>query len=139
MAIDNHHHHHHHHHHHQYISRALNPSVSNLPEAQSAVHVQLKLSKLHIQLKPSKQRNQRRQENKKQKPGMGGYSKQRPRRKSQAFVQNVYNEDRKSITVTTSIVFLVVSSSLHLLSLHRTYPYIRRTIGEPATKCRKFH
>ena len=36
----------------------LNPSVSNQPEAQSAVHVQLKLSKLHIQLKPSKQRNQ---------------------------------------------------------------------------------
>ena len=51
----------------KYISRALNPSVSNLPEAQSAVHIQLKLSKLHIQLKPSKQRNQRCQENKKQK------------------------------------------------------------------------
>ena len=29
-------------------SRALNPSVSNLPEAQRAVHVQLKLSKLKI-------------------------------------------------------------------------------------------
>ena len=43
------------------ISRALNPSVSNQPEAQSAVYVQLKLSKLHTQLKPSKQRNQRRQ------------------------------------------------------------------------------
>ena len=64
----------------KYISRALNPSVSNQPEAQSAVHVQLKLSKLHIQLKPSKQRNQRRQktiflknkQTNKQKPGVGG-------------------------------------------------------------------
>ena len=50
--------------------------MSNLPEAQSAVHVHLKLSKLHIQLKPFKQRNQRHQENKKipnkQKPGMSG-------------------------------------------------------------------
>ena len=44
----------------KYISRALNPSVSNQPEAQSAVHVQFKLSKLHIQFKASKQRNQRR-------------------------------------------------------------------------------
>ena len=35
----------------KYISRALNPSVSNLPEVQSAVHAQLKLSKLHVQLK----------------------------------------------------------------------------------------
>ena len=34
----------------EYIARALNPSVSNLPEAQSAVNVQLKLSILHIQL-----------------------------------------------------------------------------------------
>ena len=42
----------------KYISRALNPSVSNQPEAESAVHVQVKMSKLHIQLKPSKQRNQ---------------------------------------------------------------------------------
>ena len=32
----------------KYISRVLNPSVSNQPEAQSAVHVQLKLSKLHF-------------------------------------------------------------------------------------------
>ena len=32
-----------------YISRVLNPSVSSQPEAQSAVHFQLKLSKLHIQ------------------------------------------------------------------------------------------
>ena len=54
----------------KYISRALNPSVSNLPEAQSAVRVQLKLSK---------QRNQRRQEKRttttkinNEKPGMGG-------------------------------------------------------------------
>ena len=51
----------------KYISRALNPSVSNLTEAQSAVHVQLKLSKLHIQLKPRKQRNQRRQKTKQNK------------------------------------------------------------------------
>ena len=36
------------------ISRTLNPSVSNQPEAQSTF--QLKLSKLHIQLKPSKQK-----------------------------------------------------------------------------------
>ena len=43
----------------KYISRALNPSVSNQPEAQSAVHVQLRLSKVHVQLKLSKQRNQR--------------------------------------------------------------------------------
>ena len=41
----------------KYIFRALNPSMSNQPEAQNAAHVQLKLSKLHIQLKPSKQRN----------------------------------------------------------------------------------
>ena len=40
--------------------------MSNLPEAQSAVRVHLKLSKLHIQLKPSKQRNQRRQKTNKQ-------------------------------------------------------------------------
>ena len=55
----------------KYISRALNPSVSNLPDAQNTVHVQFKLSKLHIQLKPSKQRNQRRQkiENKQTKAG----------------------------------------------------------------------
>ena len=32
----------------KYISRALNPSVSKLPKAQSAVHVQLKLSKLYL-------------------------------------------------------------------------------------------
>ena len=38
--------------------KELNPSVSNLCDAQSTVHVQLKLSKLHIQLKPSEQRNQ---------------------------------------------------------------------------------
>ena len=57
----------------EYISRALNPSVSNLPKAQSAVHVQLKLSKLHIQLKPSKQRNQRRQENKENRKGDVNY------------------------------------------------------------------
>ena len=59
----------------KYISRALNPAVSNQPGAQSAVHVQWKLCKLHIQLKPSKQRNQRRQKNKQtneQKPGIGG-------------------------------------------------------------------
>ena len=72
----------------KYISRALNPFVSNQPEAESAVHVQLKLTKPHIQLKPSKQRNQRRkkkstQKNKqqqtnkqkqanKQKPEIGG-------------------------------------------------------------------
>ena len=56
----------------KYISGALNPSASSLPEAQSAVHVQLKLSKLHIQLKPSKQGNQQPQKAKnKQKPGMG--------------------------------------------------------------------
>ena len=46
----------------KYIPRALNPSVSNLHEAQSAVHGHLKLSKLHIQLKPNKQRNQRRKQ-----------------------------------------------------------------------------
>ena len=45
----------------EYISKALNPPVSNLHRAQSAVHVQLKLSKLHIRLKPNKERNQRRQ------------------------------------------------------------------------------
>ena len=32
----------------------MNPSVSNQPAAQSAVRVQLKLSKLHIQLELSK-------------------------------------------------------------------------------------
>ena len=48
-----------------YISRALNPSVSNQLETQSAVHVQLKLSKLHVQLKPNKQRNQGCQKTKK--------------------------------------------------------------------------
>ena len=42
----------------KYISKALNPSVSNLHDAASAVSLQLKLSKLHIQLKPSKERNQ---------------------------------------------------------------------------------
>ena len=42
----------------KYISKALNPSVRNLHEAQSAAHVYLNLSKLPIQLKPSKQRNQ---------------------------------------------------------------------------------
>ena len=47
----------------KYISWALNPSVSNLHEAQSAVRVQLKLSKLHIQLKLSKQKTQQCQEN----------------------------------------------------------------------------
>ena len=52
------------------ISKALNPSVSNLHEAESAVRVQLKLSKQHIQLKPSKQRNQRRQK-RKEKGGVG--------------------------------------------------------------------
>ena len=46
------------------ISKALNPSVSNLHEARGAVYVQLEISKLHIQLKPSKQRNQRRQKTK---------------------------------------------------------------------------
>ena len=44
----------------KYISRALNRSVSNLPEAQRAVHIQLKPNKPHTQSKPSKQRNQRR-------------------------------------------------------------------------------
>ena len=38
--------------------------MSNLHEAQSAVHVQLKPSKPHTQSKPSKQRNQRRQKQK---------------------------------------------------------------------------
>ena len=47
----------------KYISRALNPSVSNLPEAQSAVHVQLQLSK---------QRNQRRQKTTTNKPTKAG-------------------------------------------------------------------
>ena len=37
--------------------------MSNLHEAQSAVRVQLKLSKLHIQLKLSKQKTQQCQEN----------------------------------------------------------------------------
>ena len=54
----------------KYISRAPNPSVSNLAEAQSAVHVPLKLNKLRIQLKSSKERKQRCQKNK-QKPWMG--------------------------------------------------------------------
>ena len=40
--------------------------MSNLHEAQGAVHVQLKLSKLHIQLKSSTQRNQRRGKQKQQ-------------------------------------------------------------------------
>ena len=35
----------------KYISRALNPSVSNLREAQSAAQVQLKLSKVHYSIK----------------------------------------------------------------------------------------
>ena len=48
------------------ISKAINPSVNNLHEAQNAVHVQLKLSQLHTQWKPSKQKNQRRQNNNKQ-------------------------------------------------------------------------
>ena len=39
----------------KYISKALNPSVSNLHEAQSTVHVYLKLNKQHIQLKPNKE------------------------------------------------------------------------------------
>ena len=62
----------------KYISRALNPPMSNLHEAQSAVHVQLKLSKLHIQSKLSKQRNQQLQkENKKSRrwAGEGARSK----------------------------------------------------------------
>ena len=42
----------------KYICKVLNPPVSNLDEAQSAVHFQWKLSKQHIQLKLSKQRNQ---------------------------------------------------------------------------------
>ena len=66
----------------KYISRAVNPSVGNLPEAQSAVHVQLKLSNLHIQLKPSKQRNQRLQEtknNKQTKVGGGRVKGQGPK------------------------------------------------------------
>ena len=53
----------------KYISRVFNPSVSNLTEAQSTVHVQLKPSKLHIQLNPSQQRNQQCQKTNKQKPG----------------------------------------------------------------------
>ena len=55
-----------------HICRELNPSVNNQPEAQSTVHVQLKLSKLHIQLKPSKQRNKQRQQTNKQKPTTTG-------------------------------------------------------------------
>ena len=65
----------------KYISSALNPSVSNQPEAQSAVHVQFKLSKLHIQLKPSKQRNQRHpktRKNKQTKAGKGQVKGQVP-------------------------------------------------------------
>ena len=57
------------------ISKAINPSVNNLHEAQNAVHVQLKLSKLHIQLKPSKQRNQQKKKERKKerkKAGRGG-------------------------------------------------------------------
>ena len=50
----------------KYISKALNPSVSNQPEAQSALLVPLKLSKLRNQLKPNKQRNQQRQKTNKQ-------------------------------------------------------------------------
>ena len=42
----------------RYTSKALNPSVSDLQEAQSAVHVQLK---------PSIQRNQRHEKKKKRK------------------------------------------------------------------------
>ena len=38
----------------EYISRVLNPSVSNQPEAQSAVHVQLKLSKRRHQRRKNK-------------------------------------------------------------------------------------
>ena len=56
----------------EYISRELNPSVSNQPEDQGAVHVQLKLSKLHIQLKPSKQRNQRRRKTRNKSRGWAG-------------------------------------------------------------------
>ena len=40
----------------KYISRALNPSVSNLPEAQSSVHVQLKLGKLAMGLMETEER-----------------------------------------------------------------------------------
>ena len=35
----------------EYIARALNPSVSNLPEAQSAVHCQLKLKQTTYSIK----------------------------------------------------------------------------------------
>ena len=38
----------------QYISRALNPSVNNQPEAQSGVHVQLKPSKETSEVKKKK-------------------------------------------------------------------------------------
>ena len=49
----------------------MNPSVSNQPAAQSAVRVQLKLSKLHVQLKASKQRIQWRPQNKEEKKSQG--------------------------------------------------------------------
>ena len=58
----------------------MNPSVSNQPAAQSAVHVQLKLSKVHIQRKPRKQRNQQKisKQTNKQKPGWAGKGQKCP-------------------------------------------------------------
>ena len=63
----------------KYISRALNHSVSHLPQAQSAVHVQWKLSKLHYSIKTKQTKKPATSKNKKQtkkphkqKPGMGG-------------------------------------------------------------------
>ena len=49
----------------KYISKALNPSVSNQPEAQSAVHVQSKLNKLHHSIKTKQTKKPATSKNKK--------------------------------------------------------------------------
>ena len=49
--------------------------MSNLHEAQSAVHVQLKLSKLHIQVKPNKQRRQKNEKQTNEKKAGDGWVK----------------------------------------------------------------
>ena len=74
----------------KYISRALTPSVSNLPEAQSAVHVQLKLSK---------QRNQRRQENKTKTNKSLGWAGKGARSKYQLTSYMLHNPYSGSVMV----------------------------------------
>ena len=66
----------------KYISRALNPSLSNLPEAQSAVHVQLETEQTTYSIKtkqtkkPSMSRKQK--TNKQTKAGDGRVTGQGP-------------------------------------------------------------